>query len=85
MSLAKLLTLWLALVMAFEAFAAEFDPVDKSILELQLALNTGQISSAQLVDFYLERIERFDQQGPSLNSMAVINPEARAIALALDK
>ncbi|HKK23855.1 MAG TPA: amidase, partial [Pseudohaliea sp.] len=67
------------------AFAADFNPLEKSILELQVALEGGKTSSADLVDFYLERIERFDDKGPALNSMATLNPRAREQAAMLDR
>lgn len=74
-----------ALLFAQSAFSLDFDPIDKSILELQFALNSGQTSSVELVEFYLDRIKRFDQQGPTLNSMAHINPQALGDAAALDQ
>lgn len=82
---ARVLLLVVASLRSLGSGAADFAPLEKSILELQLAMGTGQTSAAELVDFYLERIARFDQQGPTLNSMAVINPRARTIAAALDK
>lgn len=81
----RLIHLVFALLLAAGARAGDFDPREKSILELQLAMNSGRSSAAELVDFYLERIERFDRQGPTLNSMATLNPAARAEAAALDR
>jgi amidase len=56
-----------------------------SIAELQSAMATGALTALQLVELYLERIERLDRQGPTLNSIIEINPDARAIARALDE
>ncbi len=65
--------------------ASQGDPVyEKSIGELQSAMSAGRTSSAQLVDAYLARIAAYDQQGPKLNSMIFLNPNAKAEAAALD-
>jgi len=79
------LCLVLCLLCVETTWPADFDPSEKNILELQLAMSTGHARSVDLVDFYLARIERLDGQGPSINSMARINPEAREVALALDR
>lgn len=63
---------------------APFDPYEASILELQLAMATGQLTARELTEYYLARIERFDQHGPALNSMAFINADALAQADLLD-
>ena len=62
----------------------EFDVFESSIAAMQAAMEQGEITSVQLVDQYLLRIAAYDKQGPSLNSIIRINPQARAIAAALD-
>lgn len=62
----------------------EFSPFEKSIDELYEALNEKVITSEQLVQYYLERIESYDKQGPAINSMISINDEALEIAKQLD-
>jgi amidase len=57
---------------------------EASLSELQAALAAGQTTSVALVDAYLARIEAYDQQGPHLNSIVRINPQARAQAASLD-
>jgi amidase len=60
-------------------------PLDaKSIDELQRAQQAGEVTARQLVDLYLARIEAYDQRGPALNAITVINPRARDAADALD-
>lgn len=49
--------------------------VEASISELTQVLNSGSISSVELVSLYLHRIGRFDCRGPSLNSICVLNPQ----------
>src|SRR5262245_21060077 len=63
---------------------AAFDVMEKSIEDLQRALATGEVTSRQLVDLYLARIDAYDQQGPSLNAIIAINPRARETADQLD-
>ena len=76
------------LAVLFTLFTAKpilaFEPLEASIRELQTELESGRLTSLELVDFYLARIEAFDQSGPKLNSIAFINPQARHDAQALD-
>ena len=61
-----------------------FDVTEASLRELQLALTAKRVSSVELVDAYLARIEAYDDQGPGLNALIHFNPEAGAQAAALD-
>ena len=63
---------------------ASFDVMEKSIEELQRAMQAGEVTSRQLVDLYLARIEAYDKQGPALNAIVAVNPRAREAADALD-
>ena len=63
---------------------AAYDPTERSIDDLQRAMQTGVVTSRQLVDSYLARIDAYDQQGPALNAIVAINPRAREIADGLD-
>jgi amidase len=58
---------------------------EAGIADLQHALEVGKLTSVGLVRHYLARIEKIDRSGPSLNSIIEINPDALAIARALDK
>ena len=55
-----------------------------SIKEIQEAMDNGEITSKELVMYYLYRIAKYDQDGPTFNSMLEINPEAIFTAEALD-
>lgn len=57
---------------------------DMHIMDLQRAMETGQITSRQLVFYYLSRIAMLDQDGPYINAVMEINPDAIFIAEALD-
>src|SRR5438094_733830 len=56
-----------------------------TIGELQQALATGTTTAAALVRDYLARIEAYDRAGGRLNAVREVNPEALAIAAALDR
>ena len=60
------------------------DLQNATIAALQDALASGRITSVDLVDAYAVRIAAYDIGGPKLNSVQVINPNARAEAIALD-
>ena len=60
----------------------EFDEL--SIREMQILMERKELSSLELVDYYLDRIERIDKNGPALNSILEINPDARTIARSID-
>jgi len=57
---------------------------EATVTELQNAMASGRVTSAQLVDAYLARIAAYDQRGPELNTMIRLNPSARADAQRLD-
>ncbi len=64
--------------------AAVFDVVEASIAELRAALESGLVSSEQLLAAYLDRIAAYDQGGIRLNALVVLNPDAVADAQASD-
>ena len=55
------------------------------IRQLQDVMSSGRTTSRELVWAYIERIGQYDRQGPSLNSVLELNPEALFIAEALDQ
>lgn len=61
-----------------------FDVVGLSIAQLQQAMADGRVTSRGLVEAYIARIEAYDAAGASLNAIAMVNPEARVAADALD-
>ena len=62
-----------------------FELEEETIGSLREKLTSGKYTSEQLVQLYLQRIEAVDKNGPQLNSVIEINPDAVAIAVALDK
>jgi amidase len=63
---------------------AAFDLEELTTADLQRRLTSGQDTSRSLVEKYLARIEALDHQGPALNSVIELNPEARSDADRLD-
>ena len=61
-----------------------FDVLEKTIVELAAALESGDVTSRELVTQYLARIDAYDTQGPTLNAMISVNPNALAEADTLD-
>lgn len=62
----------------------KFQPLEKSIMELQQAMENNEITSLELTKFYLDRIEEYDKKGPKLNSIVTINSHAIDDAIRLD-
>jgi amidase len=63
---------------------APFDLEEATIADLQHRMEAGQDTSRSLVDKYLARMDAIDRHGPELRSVLEINPDAGAIADALD-
>lgn len=59
-------------------------PHYQSIAELQQALQAGETTSVDITRAFLQRIEQLDQNGPAINSVIALNPEALTIAQARD-
>jgi amidase len=62
-----------------------FELDELTIADLQAGMNSGRFSSRSLTEKYLARIQEIDRQGPTVNSVIEINPEAQAIAESLDR
>jgi amidase len=74
----------LAFLRGRPAWPADFDAEEASIDALQSAMRDGRLTARALTRAYLDRIDRMDRKGPTLRSMLDVNPEALAIADALD-
>ncbi len=65
--------------------ARAFRIEEKSVAQLQQAMASGRVTSKRLVQLYLARIKAIDKAGPKINAVIEVNPDALAIAEALDK
>jgi amidase len=63
----------------------DFELEELTIAELQSGLQSGKYTARSLVKKYLDRIDEVDKNGPMLNSVIEINPDALSIAEALDR
>jgi len=61
-----------------------FELEEVTVAELQRRMAAGELTSRRLVESYLGRIAAVDRRGPELCSVIEANPEAEAIADALD-
>lgn len=80
-------TLALGLALGFSQAVAAAQPVDldaATIQQLAAAMDAGTITSERLVQLGLARIEAFDDKGPRLNAVLMLNPKALEQARALD-
>jgi amidase len=78
---AALLTGGLASLLRSTASAAGFDFVEATIPQLQAAMASGALTSVQLTNGYISRIQSLN---PTLHAVIEVNPNALAIAAALD-
>ncbi|WP_031425814.1 amidase family protein [Flavimarina sp. Hel_I_48] len=85
-----------SLWMPFDKALSDFSEVDykgikklvfeKTIPEIQMAINDNQLTYEQLVLFYLYRIKKYDRENSlSLNSVISLNPKVLEEARKLDK
>jgi len=56
-----------------------------TIADLQQRMKSGELTSKALTEFYLRKIDQLDKNGPTINSVIELNPDALAIATQLDK
>lgn len=82
--------LWILLAVALVAGgpaglrAQALDLSSATIADLNQAFDAGTLTSERLIELYLARIEAYDQQGPALNAVLWLNPDALETARALD-
>jgi Asp-tRNA(Asn)/Glu-tRNA(Gln) amidotransferase A subunit family amidase len=81
------LTVILASGIALAAQATKkppFEIEETTIAQIHAAMKARQLTCVQLVTAYLARIEKYDKQGPSINAITVVNPNALAEAQRMD-
>jgi amidase len=62
-----------------------FELDEATISELQDAMKSGKLTSRAITEKYLARIDQIDKQGPAINAIIELNPDALSIADGLDK
>ena len=84
----KIACLWLlvtAISLLAQKAAAPFEVEETTIAGVHDALKSGRLTCRALVDAYLKRIAAYDKNGPAINSLILINPEAVKQANELDR
>ena len=61
-----------------------FNPVEATIADVHASIKTKGATCTEIVKSYLDRIEAYDKQGPTLNSVITVNKNALTDAKALD-
>src|SRR5436309_3246100 len=74
----------LSVVRSLPTAAAPSNLNEMTVAQMQAAMASNQLSSLDLVNYYLARIKTLDQAGPTANSVIEVNPDAKAIAQSLD-
>ena len=80
----RILLLCIPLMLALPLASQASDPTALSALQLRDALQAGTITATTVTRAFLGRIAALDHAGPQLNAVLTVNPEALAIAAALD-
>src|SRR5436853_2353073 len=57
---------------------------EATVAQLQSMMASGQLTSVQLTQYYLDRINALDQNGAGVNAVIELNPDALSIAASLD-
>lgn len=73
-----------SLLGSVSAGAATLNIETATIAELNTAFSKGKLTSEKLVNAYLKRIAAYDKQGPNINAVIYLNPQALKQAKALD-
>ncbi|MEX2300566.1 MAG: amidase family protein [Bryobacterales bacterium] len=62
----------------------DFDVMETTIEEVHKAYADGRLTARQLTQMYLDRIEAYDKNGPKINCVITVNPDALEQADRLD-
>jgi amidase len=84
MKLALLCSIVFTPALGAQAPAAPFRIEETTIAEVHAAMRAGTLTCHDLVAQYLRRIEAYDKNGPALNALVVVNPDALRVADSLD-
>jgi amidase len=66
------------------AHVKPFELDEVTVAELQDGMKSGKFTARSIAQKYLDRIAEIDKQGPAINSIIELNPDALSIADALD-
>ena len=86
--LGRLLTISPVLALPVQASAqqiGEVDLIELTIAEAHASMLDRTLTARQLVEAYLDRIDAYDRNGPTINAIIMSNPRALARADSLDR
>ena len=66
----------LTAVSLFAQEAAPFEVEEATIAQVHDAMKAGRLTCRALVERYLKRIDAYDKNGPAINSIVLVNPDA---------
>src|SRR6185312_7085261 len=72
-------------LLAAQKPAPAFRIEETTIASVHAAFKAKTLTCHRLVAAYLARIDKYDKQGPAINALITINPDALAVADSLDK
>ena len=72
------------LLLALNATAETFELTTATIADINEAFDSGALNAEKLVELSLARIAAYDEAGPKLNAVMLLNPNAIETARALD-
>src|SRR5438128_12525542 len=76
MSLRIFAVAWLAAASLEAQTAAPFEVEEATIAQVHDAMRAGRLTCRGLVDAYIRRINAYDKNGPAINAIVTINPDA---------
>lgn len=74
-----------AIAFPISVSASTFTLEEATITEINQAFDAGTLTSEELTQLYLNRIEAYDLNEPGINSLITVNPNALATARELDR
>ena len=73
--------MWLAFMPGSVMSQTEsFQLLEATVAHIHSAYESGTLTARELVQFYLDRIDAYDQRGPSINAIITLNPDALEIS-----
>lgn len=63
----------------------QFTLLETTIEDIQSAYDAGELTTIELIESYLDRINEYDKSGPEINSIITVHPDALQIAEQLDR
>tara|TARA_B110000116_G_C16796227_1_gene566921 strand:- start:2484 stop:4106 length:1623 start_codon:yes stop_codon:yes gene_type:complete len=74
-----------SLILISPIYADTFDLTSATVADINAAIDAGALTSEKLVELSLARIAAYDERGPSLNAVMLLNPAAIERARELDE